>query len=269
MKSKSDHRFGVLLTLAYDGVRLSGFARQDNARTVAGELEGAIREMDLSASPVRGVSRTDAGVHARGQIASFDTNADIDPRGWVLGLAQHLGNEIAVVRAARVAPGYDPRHHALGKTYRYLVLQSRVRDPLLRDRVWQVHERLNHDRMREEARALLGEHDFNAFRTAHDKRDVTVRNMLRAELSNDASDPRLIVFWIEGDRFMHNMVRIIVGTLVDVGRERLDAGAVARAFHSGRREDLGITAPAHGLYLEHIDLDDLGRDDWPDQSRKR
>lgn len=256
---------GVLLAVAYDGTSFSGFARQPDARTIAGELDGAVRAIDPRASLVRGVSRTDAGVHARGQVVAFDAHKEIAPRGWALGLAQHLPEEISVMAAARVDVGYDPRDHALDKTYRYSVLESKVRDPLLARRAWRVGERLNHQSMREEAACLLGSHDFRAFRAAGDPRENTVRHILRAELRSSMEDSRLLVIEIRGNRFLYKMVRIIAGTLVDVGRGRLPEGTVASALASGSRDDLGVTAPPEGLCLDHVALDDPGCDPWPDQ----
>lgn len=255
---------GVLLHLAYDGRRFSGFARQSNARTVAGELEGAIRALDPRASFVRGASRTDAGVHARNQIVAFDATRDMEPRRWVHALNRHLGEDLVVSRAARVPIGYDPRRHAFRKTYRYIVLNSRVPDPFWRGRAWSVRDRLNHDRMCDELRSLVGTHDFRAFRTSSDQRIDTVRTILRAGANTLRDDARCTAFEVCGSAFMHRMVRIIVGTVVDVGRGRREPFAVRRAIESGSREDLGMTAPPDGLYLESVELDDRGTDEWPD-----
>ena len=259
----ADPAFGVLLGVAYDGGPFSGFARQPEARTIAGELDGAVRAIDPSASLVRGVSRTDAGVHARAQCVAFDTAKDIPPRGWALALAQHLPDEISVVRAARVPAGYDPRSHARTKTYRYSLLERLVRDPFLSRYTWRVAERLNHPRMAEEAHALLGEHDFRAFRAAADPREDTIRHILRADLE-PSSEGRLHIV-VTGNRFLYKMMRIIAGTLVDVGRGRLEPGAVRRGLASGSRALLGVTAPPDGLCLEQVTLDEAGVEAWPDQ----
>ncbi len=256
-------RFGVLLTVAYDGALYSGWAQQANARTIAGELEGAVREMDPRAGAARGVSRTDAGVHARGQLASFDTRLDVPPRGWALGLAPHLPREISVVEAARVPAGFDPRGHVTGKTYRYLLLRSPTRDPFLERRAWRVGHRLNQKLIQPELDALVGEHDFAAFRGSADQRTDTVRRILRAEVRSVGSDPRCWQIEIEGNRFLYHMVRIIVGTVVDVARGHLQPGAMRRALASHRRDDLGATAPPGGLYLERVDLDFEVSDRWP------
>lgn len=254
---------GVLLTVAYDGAPFHGFARQPEARTIAGELDGAVREIDPHASLVRGASRTDTGVHARGQRVAFDTVLSIPPRGWAMALARELPDEIAVVGAAEVEPGYDPRHHALQKTYRYVVLESAVRDPFLVGRAWRVGERLNHEAMQREATSLVGTHDFRAFRSSADERQDTVRHILRSSVRASAALARCLEIEVEGDRFMHRMMRIIAGTLVDIGRGRLAPGAIGRAIDSGARKDLGLTAPPDGLFLERIDLSDPGRNPWP------
>ena len=223
--------------------------------------------MDPRATALRAVSRTDAGVHARGQVVAFDTDRDVDPRGWALGITGHLPREIAIVRAANAPPSFDPRNHALTKTYRYTVLRSAVRDPLLEGKAWRVPDRrFNLSAVREEARALLGEHDFRAFRGAADERTDTVRKIFRADVEQSRDDPRIVTFVVTGNRFLYRMVRIVAGTLVDVGRGRVAPGAVGRAITSKRREDLGMTAPAAGLVLEHVELDVELSDAWPEET---
>ncbi len=260
----SPDRVGVLLTLAYDGASFSGFVAQDNtARTVAGALGIAIATMDPTAGSLRVASRTDAGVHARGQVASFDSGLRIASRGWLLGLSAHLPPQIAVQSVARVHPNFNPSKAALAKTYRYLILRGTVRDPFLHGRAWRVHEPLDLDAMRTEARALLGTHDCVAFRGAKDRRTTTVRTISVAEIHEVPGVPRCIAFEIRGDRFLYHMVRIIVGTLVDVGRGSIAPGAIARAQRTGERTDLGMTAPPDGLCLERIELAESGHEQWP------
>jgi tRNA pseudouridine38-40 synthase len=268
-ETQNDLRFGVLLSVQYDGTRFAGFARQPNARTIAGELDGAVRAIDPRASLVRGASRTDAGVHALDQRVAFDATVDIPSRGWALALARHLCDEIVVARAWHVAIGYDPRAHARRKIYRYVVLRSPVRDPFLKDRAFLVRDRLNHEVMAEEARLLLGTHDFRGFRTSSDPRTDTVRTIFRADVREP--DDRLLVIEVEGDRFLHRMVRIIAGTLIDVGRGRLAQRAILRGIETGSRSVLGTTAPPSGLYLAAMELDDEASwtDNWPYQLSTR
>jgi len=254
---------GVLLTLSYDGAPFCGYVKQKNGRTVAGELEGAIATVDPKASSTRAVSRTDAGVHARGQLVAFDSTKDIDSRGWVLALNRELPREIAVVRAARMPAEFEPRRSVVSKTYVYRILESRTRDPLIDQFAWRVPYRLNQLLMREAAAMLQGEHDFRAFRGSADTREETVRHIFRIDLTPAAHDSRISELTVTGNKFLYNMLRIIAGTLVDVGRSHLPPDTFTRAFRSGLRKDLGITAPPEGLVLEQIELSEAGTDAWP------
>lgn len=255
--------YGVLLTVAYDGEPFCGYAKQKNGRTIAGELEGAIAVIDPKASTTRGVSRTDSGVHARGQLVAFDSTKEIGSRGWVLALNRELPREIAVVRAAHTAPRFEPRACVVSKTYVYRILGSSVRDPLVDRQAWRVPYRLNHSLMSSVAATLQGEHDFRAFRGVSDTREETVRHIFRITLSPATHDSRILELRVTGNKFLYNMIRIIAGTLVDVGRGHLPADACERAFASGLRKDLGITAPPEGLTLEQIELAEAGQDAWP------
>jgi tRNA pseudouridine38-40 synthase len=254
---------GVLLTLSYDGAPFCGYAKQKNGRTVAGELEGALQSIDAKASSTRGVSRTDSGVHARGQLVAFDSTRDIDSRGWVLALNRELPREIAVVRAARTLPGFEPRRCVISKTYTYRVLESRTREPLIDRMLWRVPYRLNQLLMQRAAAELQGEHDFRAFRGAADARQETVRHVFRIAVGPATHDPRITELTVTGNKFLYNMLRIIAGTLVDIGRSHLPPDTFSRALASGVRKDLGITAPPHGLVLEAIELAEAGSDPWP------
>lgn len=256
---------GVLLEVGYDGTAFSGWAAQAGARTVEETLRGAIAAIDKDASLPRGASRTDAGVHAAGQAAAFDATLPIDPRGWVLALNAHLPDDVAV-RSARVVPiGYQPRFAAQGKVYRYRLLLDRVRDPLHARTSWRIGFALDHERLRATCAKLVGTHDFGAFRTSRDERTITERTLRRVELVIDPTDPRHVSIVVEGSAFLHNMMRILVGTLVDVGRGRLDPSCIDQAFASRQRSALGTTAPAHGLTLERVLLAPVegGGPPWP------
>lgn len=262
--SLSKFEQGILLTLAYDGARFSGFAPQKNAHTVGEALARAVREMDPQAGALRVASRTDAGVHAQGQIACFDTVRRISTRGWLLGLSAFLPPQIAVLRVAQVQVGFNPSKAAARKTYRYRLLRGTLRDPFLEGRAWRVHAPLDLEKMRGEAQLLIGTHDFRAFRGASDFRTHTVRTIETAQFVPSAEQERCLVFEVTGNRFLYRMVRIIVGTLVDVGRGTKAPGAVSRALASGARTDLGVTAPPDGLTLERVELAEAGENGWPD-----
>jgi tRNA pseudouridine38-40 synthase len=249
-------RFGVLLEVAYTGTHFHGWASQEGMRTVQGELAGAIAAVDPRATSPRGTSRTDAGVHANRQLAAFDSTMEIPARGWVLALNQHLPDDVCVRRARPAPPRFEPRFAAKHKRYVYRILQDRVRDPLWHERSWRIGWPLDLERLAREAAAIVGTHDFRGFRSAHDPRTDTVRTLTRAEAIHGAGshDPRILQLVFEGNAFLYNMVRILVGTLVDVARGNRDEGAVARTLASGLRADAGMTAPAVGLTLESIEL---------------
>ncbi|MBK8257578.1 MAG: tRNA pseudouridine(38-40) synthase TruA [Polyangiaceae bacterium] len=255
-----------MLSIAYDGGRFSGFVKQPGQRTVAGELLGALQAVDPTIKEVRGASRTDAGVHALDQRVAFDTASAVPPKGWALGLARHLPEDIAVRRAARVPEGFVPRFAAVRKRYRYRITFDPLRDPFLEGRTWRIHENLTSttiDTLIAESASLVGTHDFAAFRSAADERENTVRTVHSIAPSVDPSDPRNVWIAVEGNAFMHNMVRIIVGTLVDIIRGRKPAGSAARALQSLDRRDAGITAPPDGLFLDKVWLSNDGEDPYP------
>jgi tRNA pseudouridine38-40 synthase len=258
------HAHGVLLTVAYDGSAYHGWAAQKNARTVQETLQGAIAALDPRASTARGTSRTDAGVHAEGQLVAFDTARELPARAWVLALNQQLPDDVAVRAARAVPPGFAPRFASRGKRYVYRLVFDRVRDPLQRVRAWRVGEPVDLAKLESEAAAIVGTHDFGAFRAARDPREVTVRTVTRVDVLRDEGE-RLVRIVVEGNAFLYNMVRILVGTLVDVGRGRRPPGAVARALASRERGDAGMTAPAHGLTLEtiRVELPEGAGEPWP------
>lgn len=255
---------GVLLQIAYDGTAFSGWATQRDTRTVEDTVRGAILALDPRASPPRGTSRTDAGVHAEGQMAAFDTHVVMPPRGWVLALNQHLPDDVAVRRARHVPVGYAPRFASRQKRYAYHLLLDKVRDPRERDRAWRLGFDMDLDLFAREARSLVGTHDFRAFRAAGDAREETVRTIAAARLERER-DPRHVRFVIEGNAFLYNMVRIVTGTLVDVARGRLPEGTIAAAIAGKERKLAGQTAPAQGLVLEEITLDlpEGSGEPWP------
>jgi tRNA pseudouridine38-40 synthase len=243
---------GVLLEIAYDGSAFHGWAAQQGRRTVEETLRGAVLALDPRAGPLRGASRTDAGVHAQGQLVALDAERDIPARGWALGLNQHLPEDVTVRRARAVAPGFSPRFAARGKRYRYRLLVDILRDPLWRSRAWRVKE-LDFEAMSREADAARGNHDFGAFRASGDDRVSTVRTLHAVTVERE-EDPRVVAVVVEGDAFLYKMVRILVGTMADVARGRLPPGAVTRALATRDRRAAGTTAPAHGLVLEYVDV---------------
>ena len=271
---------GVCLCLGYDGTDFHGWQAQPGLRTVQGMLEKAIDQMGIEHSAVRGCSRTDAGVHALGQVASFAAEIEVPREGWVSGLNARLPKDIVVHDAQPCYRRYNPRFHAAHKRYRYLVRCGQQRDPLIRFQAWQlgpkgtrrdvessargarVEDYLDLEAMQAAAAHFLGEHDFRAFRQSGDEREIVVREMFEVSVNPGwRGRPDLVAFEIVGNAFMKNMVRIMVGTLVDVGCGRISPGAIPAMLRADSdRADAGQTAPAHGLILVEIEL---GRFDGP------
>lgn len=262
---------GIRLKVAYDGSGFAGFQRQRDQRTVQGVLNEAVAHIAGHPVLVRGASRTDSGVHALGQVAAFASERVLPPERWIRALNRVLPDDVAVRDAEPCAPDYDPRFDALDKTYRYLLHLSPVRDPLLRGRVWSIPrliprgKGLDLDAMRAACALFTGTHDFRAFRGAADTRENTVRTLLRVELLPAfAGDPALLALEVHGNAFMLNMVRILAGTLVEVGRGRLTVESVRELLGAGgTRSGAGMTAPAHALTLLEIRLGRLSAQPSP------
>jgi tRNA pseudouridine38-40 synthase len=255
---------GVLLQVAYDGTDFHGWVSSPGARNVYDTVMGGIRALDPNASLPRGVSRTDAGVHAHAQMVAFDTSKRIPPRGWLLGINAHLPDDVAVRRAFPIEAGFVPRFCCKRKRYEYSILMDRVRDPAQMRFAWRVDQALDIEAMRQASQAALGTHDFAAFRSARDERTNTVRTIEQISMEPGA-DGRGLKITVEGPGFMYNMVRILVGTLVDIGRGRLQGTRVAEALAAKDRRLGGQTAPALGLLLARVDLElpEGTGDPWP------
>ena len=237
------------IVVEYDGTAFSGWQRQPGMRTVQGCLEDAIRDMTGETVFVRGAGRTDAGVHAEAQVASFPLEAGIPAGGLLRGLNSILPPDVAITDVADADPAFDARFSARGKVYRYLVWNHLVRSPRRARTSWHVRSRLDMTVMREAAAALVGEHDFRAFRASDCERRTTRRVVRRLDVFRQGPE---VVFEVEATAFLKNMVRILVGTLVDIGRGRLGPDTVARMLETGDRAAGGMTAPAQGLTLVRI-----------------
>lgn len=263
---------GVRLRVAYDGSELAGWQRQPGLRTAQGELEAALSAIAGEPIEVRGASRTDAGVNAEGQVAAFDSARELPMVGWVRALNGKLPHDLAVRSAEPCAVGYKPRFDAKGKIYRYLLHLGPVRDPHWRRMVWHLGPRrarpwrgeaperaadwLDLEGMARAAKRLEGQHDFRAFRAAGDERENTVRTLTRVSVEPSfCGREDLVAIEVHGTAFLQHMVRILVGTLVEVGRERMSPDDVAALLDaSATRDRAGETAPPGGLTLVHVEL---------------
>jgi tRNA pseudouridine38-40 synthase len=251
----------IRLTLAYEGTRYSGWQSQPGRETVQGALAGAIRAVSGETILPRGASRTDAGVHALGQVVAFETTAPHDAATWVRALNARLPPDVTVVTGEEVPRGFDPVRGAVSKVYRYRIHDAPFRPVLSRHLVWRWKTPLDLDAMATAAPALVGEHDYTSFETAPSTRLSSVRTIHRLDLSrrrggDDLSDAEV---WIEveGNGFLHNMVRIIVGSLVMVGCGKRSPGWLAEVLAARHRPAAGPTAPPEGLVLVSIAIDPL------------
>lgn len=244
----------MLLTLEYDGTAYAGWQRQLNGPSVQQELERALHKLTGEAVGVTGASRTDAGVHALGQRAHFDTASRIPDDKWPFALNTLLPHDIRVVDSQPVGGAFHARFDARGKTYVYRFYNRRQPSALLRHYTAHAPLPLREDAMERAARHLLGLHDFAAFQAAGGTAKTTIRQIDQAVLRREGEEIRLTV---HGDAFLYNMVRIIAGTLLSIGVGKLPEDAFLRAFDTGDRLQLGPTAPAQGLCLVQVDYEGL------------
>ncbi|MCB0876865.1 MAG: tRNA pseudouridine(38-40) synthase TruA [Solirubrobacterales bacterium] len=233
------------LDVAYDGRRFSGWAAQPGLRTVQGELEEAMARVIGEQIPLTVAGRTDAGVHALGQVASFETArpvADTLPRA----LNSLTGHDLAITGLAE-APGFDARRHAVSRRYRYRVEAASPPSPFEHGRALHWPYPLDREALGGCAAMLSGTHDFTAFTPTETDHVRFEREVLEAGWSDE--DDRIVAFEIEADAFMRNMVRILVGTMLEVGGGRRGLADFERLLAGAPRPEAGPTAPAHGLYL--------------------
>jgi tRNA pseudouridine38-40 synthase len=240
----------VKLTLEYDGTRYVGWQVQPNGPSVQAEVERALGVLHGGPRRVTAAGRTDAGVHALGQVASFPEPSPLPLSAYVQGMNALLPPDVAV-RVASVEPdGFDARRSARGKRYRYRILNAPTRAPLTRLQSWQVFRPLDVEAMRAAAAPLIGRHDFAAFQAS----DCEARHAVRELRRLDVETPRAgeIALVVEATAFVKHMVRNITGTLVEVGLGRRAAGSIEALLASGDRTLAGRTAPPQGLVLEEV-----------------
>jgi len=245
-------RTHLALTVAYDGTDFRGFAAQLGQRTVAGVLTEALTQaLHGDVEDFTCAGRTDAGVHAWGQVVSFSTGSDADPGRLAHGLTRRLGPEVVVRDARVVDAGFDARHSATARTYRYTLVNRPVPDPFLARFSWWVPEPIDIARLRLGADPFVGEHDFAAFCRKGPEGSTTVRRILRSHW--DVLDDGVLRYEVRARAFCWQMVRSIVGTLVEIGMGRLTAGDVLMILRSRDRARAGRLAPPHGLCLWQVD----------------
>lgn len=240
----------IRLVLAYDGTGYLGWQVQPQGPTVQSVLQEALARITGHPTAVKGSGRTDAGVHALGQVANFHTDSPMPPRAFAMALNSVLPGGIAVLGADEVPPEFDAQFSARSKIYRYRVFNSPVRHPFEESRSWLVHKMIDIRSIRDSASILLGNHDFSTFRASGCCASSPVRSLKRCDVAREGD---VISFELEADGFLRHMVRNIVGSLVEVGIGRFSTAGFSRMFAARDRTCAGITAPPGGLYLVRVE----------------
>ncbi len=240
----------VKLVVAYDGTNYCGWQIQPNGMTIEEMLNKNLSELLGEEIVVAGASRTDAGVHSMGNVAVFNTNTRMPAEKISYALNQRLPDDIVVQESAEVPEEFHPRFSNSIKTYEYRILNRRFRLPLERNTSYFYHHNLDVERMQQAASYLVGEHDFTSFASIHSQTNTFVRTLYQAEVSKKED---MITIRLQGNGFLYNMVRIIAGTLIQVGAGMKEPEEMEQILEGKNRELAGPTAPAHGLTMIGIE----------------
>lgn len=239
----------IKLTIAYDGTNYCGWQIQPNGITVEEVINKALQKLTGEPILVIGASRTDSGVHAMGNVAVFDSETTIPPEKIAVALNQRLPDDIVITKSEEVPLDFHPRYCDCSKTYEYHIINTRIPIPTKRLTNYFVSYDLNIDHMKEAASYLVGEHDFVSFCNVRTDVENTVRTITALDILTNGNE---ITIRITGNGFLYNMVRIIVGTLIRVGRGYYEPMKVKEILEAKDRKAAGVTAPAHGLVLMEI-----------------
>ncbi|SCZ09029.1 tRNA pseudouridine(38-40) synthase TruA [Alkaliphilus peptidifermentans] len=239
----------IMIEIEYDGTQFCGWQIQPNGRTVQGEIKKALHTLTGNQIKIDGAGRTDAGVHARGQVANFFMDLAIPIGKIPMALNSLLPEDVSIVNAVEMPQDFHARYSAIGKRYSYLIYLNSVRSPLMRNYGQHVSYKIDIDKMKDASKVLLGTHDFKGFMASGSKIINTVRRI--DEIDFNIHEKNLEIAF-EGNGFLYNMVRIIVGALIELGRGKISKEHIILALQSGNRKLLGPTAPPQGLYLDKV-----------------
>jgi len=246
------------LLIQYDGTDFHGWQVQDNDRTIQGELERVVGMLEDAKVGVVGSGRTDAGVHAEGQVANVMLNRGFTPDKLRAAINGNLWRDIRILKAEKAPDEFHARFSAKRKTYVYRIVNAPVMSPFWRRFAHHEHRPLDIARMTQATRLFLGEHDWTAFASAHSDGDSRVRTILDLGIESrwdERGSANILEFRITANGFLRYMVRSIIGTLIEVGRGEKDSDTIQTAIVTGDRSLAGKTAPAHGLTLHRVDYD--------------
>lgn len=240
----------IRLMLQYEGTRYQGWQRQQSTdNTIQGKLEQLLTKMCGGPVEVHGSGRTDAGVHARGQVANFYTDSQMSVEEMLDYINRYLPEDIAVTGISEAAPRFHSRLNACGKHYEYRIINSAIPDVFQRRYALEVPETLDVQAMERAAAYLLGEHDFKSFTSARRGRKSTVRRIDEIRIIKEGS---LLRFSFKGNGFLHHMIRIVMGTLLEVGTGKREAESIKQVLEAKDRTQAGPLAPAKGLTLMEV-----------------
>ncbi|MHB8877965.1 MAG: tRNA pseudouridine(38-40) synthase TruA [Myxococcaceae bacterium] len=252
----------IKLIVEYDGTNYVGWQIQQNGASVQGRLQRALAELLGEPVEVMAAGRTDSGVHALGQVACFDTARALPLKAYWMGLNGILPEDISVVRAEEVSARFDPRRWSQGKRYRYLISNRRSRSPMRRHTHWEIFQRLDMAAMAEGAGALVGKHDFSAFRASDCQAAHALREVRKLKVTGEPGEA--ITIEVEGTAVLKHMVRNFAGSRVAVGRGRQRPEGGTQTLGGRDRTRAGPTAPAHGLTLVEVFYGDGPPGERPD-----
>jgi len=241
------------VTLEYDGTAYAGWQRQPGQPTIQEAVETAVRSITQTDISVIAAGRTDAGVHALGQVVSFKSDKPLSPDEWLRALNATLPDDISIRFVEQAPDDFHARYSAVKKLYAYRILHRPSRSALERTRAWHIYGKLDLNAMREAAGHLVGKHDFSSFQGHPTDVENPVCDLQRLEI---IADQDMVRIEIEADRFLKQMVRAMVGTLVETGQEKRQPEEIKRILEAKDRRAAGYTAPAHGLYLVSVTYGD-------------
>jgi len=238
------------ITIEYDGSRYHGWQRQKSDHSIQAEIEMALEKMTSAKVTLIGSGRTDAGVHAAGQVANFKCDTRLAPAAFLSGLNSLLPDDIIIKDCERVATDFHARYDARSKLYHYKILNRSIPAAIGRQYIWHIRKPLDREKMGAAMAHIIGRHDFKAFEGSGSPRQDTTREVFAAKLIEEPGG--MLIFEIEAEGFLRYMVRNIVGTLVDVGLGKITAADFKRILDSRDRAQAGVTAPARGLTLVKV-----------------
>lgn len=245
----------IAMQIRYDGTHYHGWQRQKNGITIQQVVEETLSRLTGEAIQVTGCSRTDAGVHALDYVFNFHTETSIPTEKLPLALNYYLGDDIVAISAKEVSEDFNARFSAKGKRYLYRIWNARVGNPFLTRYSWHIPYHLDIPAMIAAAPQLEGTHDFTAFMAAGGNQKTTVRTIRLCQVEQDAQQPELLTISVEADAFLYNMVRIIAGTLAEIGFGRIAPDALPEILEKQDRRLCGLTAPPQGLFLKKVYYD--------------